>query len=216
MAERRERILETAREIIAEHGFDGLTLRELAREAGVTVPTLYNLIGNKDQLLVAAVAEQTERFLRGIERAPGDVLPIVEANLRELLRMPRYYRSLLRLLLTSEAAATARNNVTAALGGQLRSALGELAEAGGLEDWVDLDALSGQIQLTLAATSQAWAGGRISDRAFARRERYGVALLMLGVTRGAARAEYARVARENQPGRAAPERSNVTPLARRR
>ena len=51
MQRRRERILQAARGLIGSLGFSGLTLRELAEAAGVTVPTIYNLIGNKDQLL---------------------------------------------------------------------------------------------------------------------------------------------------------------------
>ena len=216
MAERRERILQAAREIIADHGFEALTIRELAQAAGVTAPTIYNLIGSKDQVLVAAVAEQTERFLRGIERAPGDVIPIVDANLRELLRMPAYYRSLLQVLLTSEAAEPARRNVGTALGGQLRAAIGELAEEGGIEEWVDLDALTGQIQATLGFAAMAWANGQLSNKAFAAQERYGVALLMLAVTRGPVREQYGRIVRENQPRASDSSEANVAPLRRRR
>jgi len=51
MAMRRDRILDTARDIIAESGFEALGIRELARRAGVTVPTIYNLIGNKSALV---------------------------------------------------------------------------------------------------------------------------------------------------------------------
>ena len=51
MAARRERILEAARSIIAARGFDAFNLRELAAVADVTVPTIYNLIGNKSALV---------------------------------------------------------------------------------------------------------------------------------------------------------------------
>ena len=51
MALRRERILDTAREIIAASGFDALNVRELAERADVTVPTIYNLVGNKSALV---------------------------------------------------------------------------------------------------------------------------------------------------------------------
>lgn len=199
MSERRERILQSAREIIGEHGFEGLTMRELAQSAAVTVPTIYNLIGSKDEVLVAAVAEQTDRFLRGIERAAGDVMAIVDANVRELLRMPCYYRSLLRLMMTSDAAAPALANVAHALRGQLRSTLGELAEEGGIEDWVDLDALQGQIQATLWATSLSWANEQIPGEALASRTVYGTSLLMMATTQGETRAEWSRLARDSQP-----------------
>ena len=116
MAERRERILAAAREIIGERGYEALTMRDLARASRVTVPTIYNLVGGKEQVLFAAVEEQTERFVASIEPGhPSDgatpaarVLSVVEACCRELSRQPRYYRSLLKLMLTSAGAAGAR------------------------------------------------------------------------------------------------------------
>jgi len=215
MADRRARILETAREIVAERGFEGLTIRALARAAGVTAPTIYNLIGNKEEVLVAAVAEQTERFVQGLGRASGDVVAIVDANLRELLRMPRYYRSLMRLLLTSDAAAIARHTVSLGLRGQLAAALGELEEAGSLEDWIDRESLVGQIQSLLGATSLAWANGWISDDDLVAQERLGIAYLMLGATRGPVRDTYLRLLRENQPPRLDSQPTAATKRRRR-
>jgi AcrR family transcriptional regulator len=202
MAERRERILAEAREIIGVQGFDALTMRALAQAAGVTVPTIYNLIGNKDQVLFGAVEEQTDRFLDGLERSAGDVLAVVDATARELLRMPSYYRSLLWLLMSSETAAPARQNVELALRGQLRSTLGELAEQGVIEDWVELDVLRRQIQSSLWSNALDWANGRVTDASLASVVRYGVALLMTAVSRGDARERFRRVAEECQPGKA--------------
>ncbi len=44
-------------------------MRNLARASRVTVPTIYNLIGSKEQVLFSAVEEQTLRFVAGLERA---------------------------------------------------------------------------------------------------------------------------------------------------
>ena len=57
MARRRSAILDQARRIIGQQGFDALTLRDLARAAEVTVPTIYNLIGNKQALLLTLLHE---------------------------------------------------------------------------------------------------------------------------------------------------------------
>lgn len=53
IAERKQRILDAACEIIARDGFDALTTRGLAKEAGVTAPTLYNLVGDKRAIVSA-------------------------------------------------------------------------------------------------------------------------------------------------------------------
>ena len=216
MAERRERILQAARELIAEHGFEGLTMRELAQAAGVTVPTIYNLIGAKDEVLFAAVQEQTDRWVHGIERAAGDVMAVVDANVRELLRTPDYYRSLLRLLMASEAAGPARQNVGRSLRAQLRGALGELAEEGGVQDWIDLGYLQEQVQNVLWITSLNWSSGQIQDDQLVAQSTYGVAMLLVAATEGAVREDFVRIARECQPGGPELPDSNVTSLERRR
>ena len=55
MQKRRERILTEARTIIAERGFEAFNLRDLAERSALTVPTVYNLIGNKDEILKALI-----------------------------------------------------------------------------------------------------------------------------------------------------------------
>lgn len=55
--DRRARIIEEARRLIGAHGFAGLSLRKLAAAAEVTVPTIYNLIGGKDQILTELFAD---------------------------------------------------------------------------------------------------------------------------------------------------------------
>ncbi len=62
MQKRRDRILTEARRVIAEKGFDALNTRDLAKAAGVTAPTLYNLIGNKEQILHGLLMEAVERI----------------------------------------------------------------------------------------------------------------------------------------------------------
>ena len=78
MAVRREHILEMARKLIESEGYAGLTMRKLAAKSAVTVPTIYNLIGNKEQVLFAAVEEQTRSFVTNLERAGTDLIAVVD------------------------------------------------------------------------------------------------------------------------------------------
>ena len=67
---RRQRILSVARKTLARDGVDGLTVRQLASEAGITVPTIYNLVGNKDDLLRLLLDElvtRSEQVLAEVE-----------------------------------------------------------------------------------------------------------------------------------------------------
>lgn len=80
MARRRVRILQEARKVLAEGGFDALNLRDLADVAGITVPTIYNLIGNKAEVLKALVMNAFEDYEVSLEQnlpCPTQRLPSV-------------------------------------------------------------------------------------------------------------------------------------------
>ena len=78
MERRRERILEQARKMLAEGGYDALNLRCLAEVSGITVPTIYNLIGNKAEVLKALVMGAFADFEASLESklpCPTEQLP---------------------------------------------------------------------------------------------------------------------------------------------
>jgi AcrR family transcriptional regulator len=208
MLGRRERILAAAREIIADRGYQGLTMRDLAAASRVTVPTLYNLIGGKDAVLFAAVEEQTERFVRAIESSRGGspaagAIAVVDASVRELLRLPRYYRTLLRLLQTSDAAEPASREVNRALSEQFARAIEALGNTGDLAAWVDHKALADRLGAHLGLASLQWAAGAYSAETFRAVALFDASTTLLGVTQGASQRELQRVATRAQR-RAAP------------
>ena len=73
---RRDRILAEARNVIARDGFDALNLRELAVCAGVSVPTIYNLIGCKEELLRMLVLGAFADFEKLMQQKPA--VPVVK------------------------------------------------------------------------------------------------------------------------------------------
>ena len=54
---RRQRILLVAREMVADHGYEGMVMSEVAERAEVSPTTLYNLYNTKDELLLEALRE---------------------------------------------------------------------------------------------------------------------------------------------------------------
>ena len=54
---RRTRILETALHILLNEGYNALTTRRLAKEAGVAAGTLFNIFGSKDKLVLFALSQ---------------------------------------------------------------------------------------------------------------------------------------------------------------
>lgn len=54
----RARILSAAAELIAAHGVEGMTMRQLARACGLNIATLYHYFGSKSDLLGAIVEQR--------------------------------------------------------------------------------------------------------------------------------------------------------------
>ncbi|MBW2390360.1 MAG: helix-turn-helix transcriptional regulator, partial [Deltaproteobacteria bacterium] len=65
---RRQRILETARRLITRGGMRALTMRRLAAGARLSVTTLYNLIGGREEIIKALIGDSIDRMNRVLER----------------------------------------------------------------------------------------------------------------------------------------------------
>ncbi|OLT40040.1 hypothetical protein BJF85_06880 [Saccharomonospora sp. CUA-673] len=65
----RDEALDAAARLVVAHGWQGLQMREVARQVGVSRQTLYNEFTHKHGLAQALLLRLTERFLDGIEHA---------------------------------------------------------------------------------------------------------------------------------------------------
>lgn len=198
MAARRQRILEEARRLIASDGFEGLTMRELAQAAEVTVPTVYNLIGNKESVLLAAVEEQTEGFTSALDQVRGDLIAVVEATVQQLIRRPRYYRALLLALSSTEHAGAAQRYAAQALFQQIERALADLAEAKELAPWIDQRALAQRLHDHIDYAAIEWARGSLTEESFRSAALFDASLTLLGVTSGSSQKRFGQTARIHQ------------------
>lgn len=85
---RKERILACAGQIIAEQGYDALTLSQLARRAEVTVPTIHNLLGKKSEIFKNLVDEVVARIGEVLARqSEADPIIAVQVFTDELISL---------------------------------------------------------------------------------------------------------------------------------
>ena len=61
--ERREQLLDIGRQLFAERGFDGTSIEEIAAQAGVSKPVVYEHFGGKEGLYAVVVDREMERLL---------------------------------------------------------------------------------------------------------------------------------------------------------
>jgi AcrR family transcriptional regulator len=61
--ERREQLLGIGRRLFAERGFEGTSIEEIAAQAGVSKPVVYEHFGGKEGLYAVVVDREVERLL---------------------------------------------------------------------------------------------------------------------------------------------------------
>lgn len=102
----REVILDTAERLFADHGVDGVALRDLAREMHLTAPSLYNHFPSKQALYDAVLERGLRPILEAVAEAwhPGALRPdqmraTVDKLMAHLVTHPHLARLLQRALL---------------------------------------------------------------------------------------------------------------------
>ena len=83
---KRRAIVETAASVIAERGYHGTSIGDLAEATGLAAGGLYHYIGSKEQLLVAICDELMEPLLAEARELLDRPAP-PEQHLRELVRL---------------------------------------------------------------------------------------------------------------------------------
>ena len=81
---REDLVLETVNGLLAEKGYDLMTIDEVAATVGIAKPSLYKLYDSKEALAAAAMVRLLERLLEAARAIPQELGPA--ARLRALLR----------------------------------------------------------------------------------------------------------------------------------
>jgi len=203
-AERRARILAAARRLIADRGYDGLTMRDLAQASRVSVPTLYNLFGGKRALLLAELEETFAIVVASLTRAGGGsvverAFAVCEAGNRDLLAVPQYTRELVHLFLTSEETRPLRREMNERYVELMASIVRDAQATGEIVPWVDPVAVATRSFAHYTHAMIEWAQGELDAEGFRNATVYGMCLIMLGIARGRAARDLARRAEACQP-----------------
>jgi AcrR family transcriptional regulator len=146
----RERLLLAAAALSANEGWEAVTVRRAAREAGTTTRAVYTLFGSKQGLEQALHEEMFARLLELMRATPrsddprADLLELRHAYRTWATERPDRYAALMRFIgpnarsRSPEGLAAAR-----AVSAELRTAIARCADAGLIDDG-DVDALAVQ------------------------------------------------------------------------
>ncbi len=100
-SERRTELLEVARRILAEKGFEATTISEIVARAGVAQGTFYLYFASKIALIAALNQEMNEQIVAAVQDATAQASSaseIVEAGITASFRQIERYRDILSIL----------------------------------------------------------------------------------------------------------------------
>src|SRR5437016_12745153 len=108
---RRDRVIEAARQLAEEGGYDAVQMRDVASTASVALGTIYRYFASKDHLLAAALVEWSSDLKRRLAVRPprGDtpaerVVDVVSRAHRSMERHPQLAAALITAVTSPDPA----------------------------------------------------------------------------------------------------------------
>ena len=162
--ERRQGIQAEAWRLMAERGYEGVTMRELSKRTGISTRTLYEIYGGKDALLGEAFRGRRRIVFERIEQA------IDVKGLEHLVRMNT---AIVDSIATSENFSRAYASVLASNKisiytietpvAHFQGCLVEIRDQGDFLPWADLELTARRLLLGQNALMIQWGNGTISS-----------------------------------------------------
>ncbi len=171
MDDRAKRIVDTAVMLAERDGYQAVRLRDVAATAQVALGTVYKRFASKEEILIAALEQESEKLVAKIGKkpVPGDnqierVRFVFNALTKGLLRRPNLAKALVRSLASgdpniTERVASFHALITAMVMAAIRGeAVGNVAEWGGDVDEQERT-IASILQNVWFASFVGWAGG---------------------------------------------------------
>lgn len=187
---RREQILAVTLRMIADQGYQAVTMDALAKASGVSKKTLYDIYGSKDALLAAAVSGRMTMIVANIERGARArglelLFSIIGMTIAAVLEQPRLSRALEPILLLDPGRFTIREFFDRLH----RPCLAQMAEDELLADWANVDFLVSNLMIEQIAVQNFWAVDVIGTEQLEGFALLSVCRVLLPVAEGHAHAE---------------------------
>jgi AcrR family transcriptional regulator len=167
-AERRQQLLNVARSLFAEKGFDGTSIEEIAHRANVSKPVVYEHFGGKEGIYAVVVDRETQALLDRMVStlAGGHPRAMLEQAASALLGYVEESHEGFRILVRDSPVASSTGTFSTLLNdiaGQVEHILGRQFSSRGYDD--KLAALYAQALVGMVAlTGQWWLDARKPKR----------------------------------------------------
>lgn len=164
---RRQRILAATRDLVAQNGYSGMIMRDVAIQAKVSPTTLYNLYNSKDELLFEALRDMvTESARRAANETDGPGYQYLLSHLHHVAEQTRQTPVFVEAIYHSLVRAAVGDSLTPLLLSSLRTdALGSLAamsQRDELKSNANADALAVALMGVFWSSFISWTSGLLS------------------------------------------------------
>jgi AcrR family transcriptional regulator len=168
--ERREQLIEVARRLFAEKGFEGTSVEDVAAGAGVSKPVVYEHFGGKEGLYAVVVDREVERLLGTLTDslgARGHPKVVVERTALALLDYIETNTDGFRILVRDSPVAQATGTFSSLIGDVATRVEGMVAEQFRLRrlDPATAPMYAQMLVGMIALTGQWWLESRTPDKA---------------------------------------------------
>ena len=193
---RRQRILDAARKMIAQHGVDKLRVRDLADAAGVATATLYNQFGGKDGIVELAMKEDyLERFSTSVienqGQSPAAVLQqLIAKSARDARDVPENTAAVLKFYFSAGSDDALRSVTHEGVKQFFLAILRDVERRDELVPWARMDWVADDMVSATYAVLLKWLQGKLPAEELEPRLLAMAALPCIAVSRGNSRAEF--------------------------
>lgn len=193
----RLRILVVARKLLATRGYDGITMRDLARMSGVAFKTLYNIYGSKDDLLIASVRDRVAQVFERSAVAAGKksgislLLHFVDSASAGTLATPTLSKAIAPLI----SGPVDKFGLREIFNRCHKRALDDIERAGDFQPWADVESVLDALLTTLRGSLLMWSKEQIETSDLPFHDRLAVCQVLMLTVRGNALRESTAVAK---------------------
>lgn len=176
-AKRREAIVDSTLALLRRHPLHEVSIERIAAGADVSPATVYNLVGSREQLMIACVDRVLDGLVDELVALGPDTDPLVRARLIVERSADAFIadRDAYRQILGAVGDFTRAGSTLAMDPAQLQvAAMRDAQQQGVLRDDVDPAAIGRQVYLSFNGAMLAWAGRGLSDEGFRVAVRHGL------------------------------------------
>ncbi|MEJ7935929.1 helix-turn-helix domain-containing protein [Sphingobium sp. AN558] len=187
-------IFANARQMIADRGYSGVSMRDLAERSGITPPTIYNLIGNRAAVLREAIAEGQQMkvaFASMLSRKTGinPILAYADTILNGLSRSQDYSRHSIHAIVHEKADSELSRLITQRSRTAMLSWLAQLERDGRIGRRVCLKTVAVLISRTILTVVAPWSEGEITIELLKNNLAVGMGTVLMGLMDDSERAQ---------------------------